>query len=102
MMRVFQLAIAGDVVALRIGFVIGGSLYLYYSGFDPRWSKYSVMTTTVVEAVKYAIGQGLTAINLSPIQRCLEDTLGIRAMIALNQAVQISPSLLSRFGLGGV
>jgi CelD/BcsL family acetyltransferase involved in cellulose biosynthesis len=100
MVRVFQLAIRGDVVALRIGFVIGNSLYLYYSGFDPRWSKYSVMTTTVVEAVKYAIGQGLTTINLSPNKDVSKTRWGPRE-IALNQAVQISPSLLSRLAWAG-
>jgi CelD/BcsL family acetyltransferase involved in cellulose biosynthesis len=94
MVRVFQLAIRGEVVALRIGFVIGDSLYLYYSGFDPRWSKYSVMTTTVVEAIKYAIGQGLTTIDLSPGRDISKTRWGPREF-ALNQAVQISPSPLS-------
>lgn len=64
--RVFELMIGGRVVASRIGFEVGGSLYLYYSGFDPEWSKYSVMTTTVAEAVKYAIARGLKTVNLSP------------------------------------
>jgi CelD/BcsL family acetyltransferase involved in cellulose biosynthesis len=66
MVRVFQLEIAGCVVASRIGFVVGDSLYLYYSGFDPEWSKYSVMTTTVAEAIKYAIAGGIKTVNLSP------------------------------------
>jgi CelD/BcsL family acetyltransferase involved in cellulose biosynthesis len=95
MVRVFQLAIRGDVVALRIGFVVGDSLYLYYSGYDPRWSKYSIMTTTVVEAIKYAIGQGLTTVNLSPNRDVSKTRWGPRE-IALSQAVQISPSILSR------
>jgi CelD/BcsL family acetyltransferase involved in cellulose biosynthesis len=64
--RVFQLDIGGQVVASRIGFEVGDSLYLYYSGFDPQWSKYSVMTTTVAEAIKYAIARGLKTVNLSP------------------------------------
>lgn len=64
--RVFQLEIDGQVVAARIGFVVGDSLYLYYSGFDPEWAKYSVMTTTVAEAIKYAIDQRLKTVNLSP------------------------------------
>jgi CelD/BcsL family acetyltransferase involved in cellulose biosynthesis len=64
--RLFQLKIGSQVVAMRIGFVVGGSLYLYYSGFDPAWSRYSVMTTTVAEAIKYAIAQGLETVNLSP------------------------------------
>jgi len=63
--RVFQLRIADDIVASRIGFVIGDTLYFYYSGFDPMWAKYGVMTTTVAEALKYAIHHGLKAANLS-------------------------------------
>jgi CelD/BcsL family acetyltransferase involved in cellulose biosynthesis len=64
--RVFQLMIGGRAVASRIGFEVGDSLYLYYSGFDPQWSKYSVMTTVVAEAIKYAIARGLKTVNLSP------------------------------------
>src|SRR5450631_389104 len=84
MVRVFQLEIRGEVVALRIGFVVGGSLYLYYSGFDPRWSKYSVMTTTVVEAIKYAIRQHINTINLSPSKDISKTRWGPRE-IALTQ-----------------
>jgi len=100
MVRVFQLAIRGEIVALRIGFVVGDSLYLYYSGFDPRWSKYSVMTTTVVEAVKYAIGQRLNTINLSPSKDISKTRWGPRE-IALTQAVQIARSPLSRLAFAG-
>ncbi len=63
--RVYQLRIGAEVVAVRIGFVVGNTLYLYYSGFDPRWARYGVMTTTVAEALKHAIGEGLTTVNLS-------------------------------------
>ena len=100
MVRVFQLVIRGDVVAMRIGFVIGDSLYLYYSGYDPRWSKHSVMTTTVVEAVKYAIGQRLKTINLSPNRDVSKTRWGPRE-IALTQAVQLAPSPLSRLAWAG-
>jgi CelD/BcsL family acetyltransferase involved in cellulose biosynthesis len=65
-LRIFQLKVGSEVVAMRIGFVVAGSLYLYYSGYDPAWAKYSVMTTTVAEAIKYAIAQGLNTVNLSP------------------------------------
>jgi CelD/BcsL family acetyltransferase involved in cellulose biosynthesis len=65
-LRLFQLVIDSKVVATRIGFVVGNSLYLYYSGFDPQWARYSVMTTTLAEAIKYAIDQGLATVNLSP------------------------------------
>jgi CelD/BcsL family acetyltransferase involved in cellulose biosynthesis len=63
--RVFQLRIGGEVVAARVAFVVGDGLYLYYSGFDPAWAPYSVMTTTVAESLKYAIAQGLSTANLS-------------------------------------
>jgi CelD/BcsL family acetyltransferase involved in cellulose biosynthesis len=64
--RLFALRIHGEVVAMRLAFALGDSLYLYYSGFDPRWWRYGVMTTTVAEAIKYAIRNGFRTINLSP------------------------------------
>jgi len=63
--RLFALKIGGHIVAMRLAFVAGDSLYLYYSGFDPAWARYSVMTTTVAEAIKYSIAHGLKSINLS-------------------------------------
>lgn len=63
--RVFMLRVKGEVIAMRIGFVIGDSLYLYYSGYDPAWARFSVMTTVVAEAFKWAMGQGLKTANLS-------------------------------------
>jgi CelD/BcsL family acetyltransferase involved in cellulose biosynthesis len=64
-LRIFRLAIADKLVATRIGFVLGESLYLYYSGYDSAYGKYGVMTTTVAEAIKYAIAQQLRQVNLS-------------------------------------
>jgi CelD/BcsL family acetyltransferase involved in cellulose biosynthesis len=64
--RLFQLRIAGTVVASQLGFVLGDSLYLYYSGFDPAWARYAVMTTTLAETLRYAIAHGLRTANLSP------------------------------------
>jgi CelD/BcsL family acetyltransferase involved in cellulose biosynthesis len=63
--RLFQLRIGSQIVASRIGFVVGNSVYMYYSGFDPAWARYSVMTTTVVEAFKYAIAHGFGTVKLS-------------------------------------
>jgi CelD/BcsL family acetyltransferase involved in cellulose biosynthesis len=98
--RIFQLAIRGDIVATRIGFVVRDSLYLYYSGYDPRWSDYSVMTTTVVEAVKYAIGQKLKTVNLSPTKDISKTRWGPRE-ICMKQAVQVSSSPRSRLAYAG-
>jgi CelD/BcsL family acetyltransferase involved in cellulose biosynthesis len=64
-LRVFELRIAGQLVASRLGFLLGDELYLYFSGFDPAWARYSVMTTTVAEAIKWAIERKLRVVNLS-------------------------------------
>jgi CelD/BcsL family acetyltransferase involved in cellulose biosynthesis len=64
-LRVFQMRIGGNVVATRIGFALGRELYLYYSGYDIAWSKYSVMTTLVAEALKWSIDNGHRIVNLS-------------------------------------
>jgi CelD/BcsL family acetyltransferase involved in cellulose biosynthesis len=63
--RLFALRIGGRVVAMRLGFVTGDCLYLYYSGFDPAWGKYSVMTTCLAEALKWAIREGHRTVDLS-------------------------------------
>ncbi|MES1196268.1 MAG: GNAT family N-acetyltransferase [Steroidobacter sp.] len=64
-LRIFQLRSGEQVIATRIGFVCGDSVYFYYSGYDTQFSKYSVMTTTVAEAIKYCIESGFKTINLS-------------------------------------
>jgi CelD/BcsL family acetyltransferase involved in cellulose biosynthesis len=64
-LRIFRLRIAGATVATRIGFALADSLYLYYSGYDPAFAKYSVMTTVVAEAIQYAIAEKFRTVNLS-------------------------------------
>lgn len=64
-LRVFELVIAGQVVATRLGFSLGDELYLYFSGYDPSWGRFSVMTTVVAELLKWAIIQGIRTVNLS-------------------------------------
>jgi CelD/BcsL family acetyltransferase involved in cellulose biosynthesis len=60
-----RLRVNGTVVASRIVFTTGDSFYLYYSGFDPAWSKYSVATTVAAECIKTAIAAGARTVNLS-------------------------------------
>ncbi|MEA3181422.1 MAG: hypothetical protein QOI59_4945 [Gammaproteobacteria bacterium] len=64
-LRIFQLLINGEVVATRLGFQFNDEIYLYYSGYDPTWAKYSVMTTLLVEAMKWSIDQRLGILHLS-------------------------------------
>jgi CelD/BcsL family acetyltransferase involved in cellulose biosynthesis len=63
MARLFTLSVGGEIVAMRLAFVINDTLYLYYSGFDPAYAKYSVTTRLVVEALKWAIGSGIGTVN---------------------------------------
>jgi CelD/BcsL family acetyltransferase involved in cellulose biosynthesis len=92
MLRVFQLRIADAVVAIRIGFVVGDTLYLYFSGYDPAWGKYSVMTTAVAEAIRYAIGEGLSFVNLS-IGTDVSKTRWSPRRVDLCDFVQVAPGL---------
>ena len=64
-MRVFGLRIQGRIVATRLAFVLGDTLYLFYSGFDPEYGKYSVMTTCVAEAIQHAAQNGFKRVHLS-------------------------------------
>jgi CelD/BcsL family acetyltransferase involved in cellulose biosynthesis len=63
--RVFELVIDGAVVATRIAFLFGDEMYLFYSGYNQQWSRYSVMTTVVAEALKWGIANGIKIANLS-------------------------------------
>jgi len=65
LVRFFELEVDGKAVASRIAFVLGGDLYLYFSEYDPDWRKYGVMTTLVVEIIKWAIERGFSLLNLS-------------------------------------
>jgi CelD/BcsL family acetyltransferase involved in cellulose biosynthesis len=64
-LRVFQMLVGGEVVATRVGFVLGRDLYLYYSGYRVAWAPHSVMTTVVAESIKWAIAQGMAGVDLS-------------------------------------
>jgi CelD/BcsL family acetyltransferase involved in cellulose biosynthesis len=97
--RLFALKIGAQAVAMRIGFVVGENLYLYYSGFDPEWSRYSVMTTTVAEAIKYAIAHGLKSVGLSPNKDFSKTRWGPRQVdykAAIEQGAGLRSRLASR------
>jgi CelD/BcsL family acetyltransferase involved in cellulose biosynthesis len=64
-LRIFELEVCGKIVASRVAFLLGEHLYFYYSGFDPAWRKYHVMTTLMCECMKWAIEGGIQFANLS-------------------------------------
>lgn len=90
-LRIFSLKIRDKTVATRIGFANGDSLYLYYSGFDPRFARYSIMTTTVAEAIRYAIEHGFRSVNLSTGSD-VSKTRWRPNVFKYQQAVILSPS----------
>ena len=61
----FCLWVADQCVAMRMGFRTTQELYFYYTGYEPEWSRYSVMTTLVAEMLQWAIQQGCPSANLS-------------------------------------
>ena len=60
-----RLRVGRDIVASRLIFLSGGCFYLYHSGFDPAWWRYSVSTTLTAECIKLAIARGAQTVNLS-------------------------------------
>jgi hypothetical protein len=90
-LRIFQLQIEGQVVAARLAFALGDELYLYFSGYDPAWATYSVMTTTVAEAIKWAIENRFKVVNLSPGTDVSKTRWGGVSVVKCNGAL-ISPT----------
>ncbi len=90
-LRIFQLRVDERIVAVRIAFVVSDTLYLYYSGFDPEFGKYSVMTTTVAEAIKYAISTGIKRVHLSTGSD-VSKTRWDPVTVVVRNALLISPS----------
>jgi len=64
-MHLFCLELNGRVVAMRLGFDMGEELYLYYSGYDLQFARYSVMTTLLAEIIQWSYTQEFKRINLS-------------------------------------
>jgi len=63
--HVFNLKKGDATIATRIGFRLGDSMYLYFSGYDPAWGKYSAMTSCLAGAIRWSIEAGLKTVNLS-------------------------------------
>jgi CelD/BcsL family acetyltransferase involved in cellulose biosynthesis len=90
-LRIFALKLGDRLAAMRIGFVLGDSLYLYYSGYEPEFGKYSVATAVVAEAIKYAIAAGFATVNLS-FGRDVSKTRWRPEEIVYCEAYVVSPS----------
>jgi len=98
--RVYQLRLGDRVLATRVGMVIGDILYLYYSGYDPEFSKYSVMTTCVAWALRHAVESGIKQVNLSTGNDISKTRWG-PSEIWFHDALWVSPSLRGRISREG-
>jgi CelD/BcsL family acetyltransferase involved in cellulose biosynthesis len=94
--RVFRLRVGGSVVATRVGFVMGGTLYLYFSGYEREYGKYSVMTTLLSEVIQYAFREGIGSINLSTGNDVSKTRWAPREWLECD-GVTVSPRPLARF-----
>jgi CelD/BcsL family acetyltransferase involved in cellulose biosynthesis len=96
--KIFSLSVGNEVVACRVVFRLPDCVYLYYSGYDQEWSKYSVMTTTVAEIIKYAIDHRISTVHLSTgkdsskTRWCPEEVL-------LHEAYTVRPTAFSHLAL---
>jgi CelD/BcsL family acetyltransferase involved in cellulose biosynthesis len=96
MARVYELRVGDRVVAARVAFALGETLYLYYSGFDPDWGRYGVMTTCVAEIMKDAIAAGFRRVHLST-GTDVAKTRWRPEMMVYRDAVVVRPKARSRF-----
>jgi len=94
-LRILELETRGDVVASRLGFLLGSDLYLYFAGYDPAWRAYSVMTVLMAETIKWAFAHGIKRINLSTGHDQSKLRWKPREVI-FHDAVQVSPTPRAR------
>lgn len=62
-LRVALLAVDGVNVAAQVVVEHAGTLYIYYSGFDPAWQKYSVGMIATAACIRDAIERGVSAVD---------------------------------------
>lgn len=93
--HVFNLKLGATTVATRLGFRLGRSMYLYYSGCEPAVMKYSAMTACLAGAIRWSIEAGLESVNLST-GTDISKTRWAPEQHVFGEAHLISPSLHAR------
>ena len=90
--RIFEVDISGATVASQLAFELDSHLWLYSSGYDPKWRKYGIMTMLTAEILKWAVNEKLRVVNLS----CGQDLGKLRwnpAEIIFTSFLQSAPNL---------
>jgi CelD/BcsL family acetyltransferase involved in cellulose biosynthesis len=62
-MKVGLLEVRGEVVATQMWLEKSKTMFLYYSGYLPEWSRYSVAMVTTSEILKHGIARGLDRVE---------------------------------------
>jgi CelD/BcsL family acetyltransferase involved in cellulose biosynthesis len=62
-LKVGLLEVDNNVVAAQIWLETAGTMFIYYSGYDPAWSRFSVQLVATIECLKDGISRGLTSVE---------------------------------------
>jgi len=62
-MKVALLEVGGQVIAGQVWLERGKTMFLYYSGYLPEWSRFSVAMITTSEILKHGIARGLDRVE---------------------------------------
>ena len=62
-LKIGLVSVHGRAIAAQMFLERAGVIYVYYSGFDPEWSKYSPAMICTSEIFKDAIGRGLERVE---------------------------------------
>jgi CelD/BcsL family acetyltransferase involved in cellulose biosynthesis len=62
-LKVGLLQVDDAVVAAQIWLEMRDTMFIYYTGWDPDWSKYSVQLVATLECLKHGIGRGITRVE---------------------------------------
>lgn len=62
-LRIGVLKVGNQSVAAQLWMECGSAMFLYYSGSDPTWAKYSVTMVATLEAIKDGMARGLSRVE---------------------------------------
>jgi CelD/BcsL family acetyltransferase involved in cellulose biosynthesis len=92
--KIGLLEVGEEVVAAISWLEREDSVCLYYTGFEPSWSKYSVVTVATSEVLKYAIGAGIRRIEFLRGTDPFKRRWGTTQRLTVEVAVARRPALV--------
>jgi CelD/BcsL family acetyltransferase involved in cellulose biosynthesis len=92
--KIGLLEVGDEVVAAISWLERPESICLYYTGFEPSWSKYSVVTVATSEVLKYAISRGIGRIEFLRGTDPFKTRWGTTQRVTAEVAVAKKPALI--------